>query len=159
MPLEMNRAAHVRVPSLARLSGGRSTSPFGRRKPTNVVRAGPTSDIKRDGLEDPRMSQIVIHNGVAYFSGQVGASSNTVKEQAIETLAKCDALLERAGTTKDRLLTCMVWLKDIKDAPEFNEVYNAWIDGENKPTRACVQAEMARPNLLVEVQITAAMPP
>jgi len=38
-------------------------------------------------------------------------------------------------------------------------VYNAWIDGENKPTRACVQAEMARPNLLVEVQITAAMPP
>jgi len=158
MPLEMNRAAHVRVPSLARLAGDRSPS-FGRRKTTNVVRASASSDIKRDGVDDPRMSQIVIHNGVAYFSGQVGASSNTVKEQAIETLAKCDALLERAGTTKDRLLTCMVWLKDIKDAPEFNEVYNAWIDGENKPTRACVQAEMARPNLLVEVQITAAMPP
>jgi enamine deaminase RidA (YjgF/YER057c/UK114 family) len=81
-----------------------------------------------------------------------------VREQAIETLDKCEALLKRAGTTKDRMLTCMVWLKDIKDAPEFNAVYNEWIDGGNKPTRACVQAEMARPNLLVEVQVTAAMP-
>jgi enamine deaminase RidA (YjgF/YER057c/UK114 family) len=37
-------------------------------------------------------------------------------------------------------------------------VYNEWIDGENKPTRACVQAELARPALLVEVQVTAALP-
>jgi enamine deaminase RidA (YjgF/YER057c/UK114 family) len=125
---------------------------------TAGVQTRASSDIIRDGVDDPRMSQIVIHNNVVYLSGQVGASSNTVREQAIETLDKCEALLKRAGTTKDRMLTCMVWLKDIKDAPEFNAVYNEWIDGGNKPTRACVQAEMARPNLLVEVQVTAAMP-
>lgn len=104
------------------------------------------------------MSQIVKHGGIAYFTGQVGASSDNVREQSIETLAKCDALLKRAGTDRSHLLTAMVWLKDISDAPAFNEVWNSWIDPENKPTRACVQAELARPNLLVEVQLTAAIP-
>ena len=117
-----------------------------------------SSSIVREGVDDPRMSQIVKHGGIAYFTGQVGASSDNVREQSIETLAKCDALLKRAGTDRSHLLTAMVWLKDISDAPAFNEVWNSWIDPENKPTRACVQAELARPNLLVEVQLTAAIP-
>ena len=114
------------------------------------------------GTDDPRMSQVVVHNGVVYCSGQVGSTaavSPTVREQTIETLEKCDKLLAMAGTDKSRILTSMCWLRDIKDAPEFNAVYNAWIDPDNKPARACVQSELARPELLVEVQITAALPP
>ena len=120
------------------------------------------SDVERLGTDDPRMSQVVVHNGVVYCSGQVGSTatvSPTVREQTIETLEKCDKLLAMAGTDKSRILTSMCWLRDIKDAPEFNAVYNAWIDPDNKPARACVQSELARPELLVEVQITAALPP
>jgi enamine deaminase RidA (YjgF/YER057c/UK114 family) len=116
------------------------------------------NDIQRLNTDDPRMSQVVIHNGIVYCSGQVGPNFNTVREQTIETLERCEKLLELAGTDKSRLLTSMCWLRDIKDAPEFNAVYNEWIDAENKPTRACVQAELARPDLLVEVQVTAALP-
>ena len=111
------------------------------------------NDIQRLGTDDPRMSQVVIHNGGVYCSGQGGPNFDTVREQTIETLERCEKLLELAGTDKSRLLTSMCWLRDIKDAPEFNAVYNEWIDGENKPTRACVQAELARPALLVEVQV------
>jgi|TARA_B100001142_G_C14059628_1_gene549139 enamine deaminase RidA (YjgF/YER057c/UK114 family) len=117
------------------------------------------SDIQRLGTDDPRMSQVVVHNGIVYCSGQVGLTTTTVREQTIETLEKFDKLLAMAGTDKSRILTSMCWLRDIKDAPEFNAVYNAWIDPDNKPTRACVQSELARPELLVEVQITAALPP
>jgi len=38
----------------------------------------------------------------------------------------------------------------------MNEVWNAWVDAENKPVRATVQAEMARPSILVEIQVEAA---
>ena len=39
----------------------------------------------------------------------------------------------------------------------FNVLWQKSIDGSNKPVRACVQAEMARPTVLVEIQVTAAV--
>ena len=39
----------------------------------------------------------------------------------------------------------------------MNGVWNAWVDQDNKPARACVSADMAQPNLLVEIQVTAAV--
>ena len=39
----------------------------------------------------------------------------------------------------------------------MNEVWNAWVDPENKPVRATVEAAMARDILLVEIQVTAAL--
>ena len=39
----------------------------------------------------------------------------------------------------------------------FNSVWNEWVDPENKPVRFCVEANLARPVLLVEVQVTAAV--
>ena len=38
----------------------------------------------------------------------------------------------------------------------MNEVWVEWMDPDNKPVRATVEANMARPNLLVEIQVTAA---
>ena len=69
-----------------------------------------------------------------------------------------DALLQSAGTSRSHLLTASIWLKDIeRDFKEFNEVWNAWVDPENKPVRATVEAAMARDVLLVEIQVTAAL--
>ena len=82
-----------------------------------------------------------------------------IKSQTSGVLAKIDAILAEAGTSKARLLTGQIWLKDITaDFAAMNEVWNAWVDPENKPVRACVQAEMARPSILVEIQVTAATP-
>jgi len=40
-------------------------------------------------------------------------------------------------------------------AQPMNEVWNKWVDPSNKPTRFCVEANMALDNILVEVQVTA----
>ena len=67
------------------------------------------------------------------------------------------AQAETAGTDKSRLLTAMIWLKNIdEDFAAMNGVWNAWVDPDNKPVRACVEANMARPSILVEIQCTAA---
>ena len=115
--------------------------------------------VVRMQTEDPRMSKIVIHNGIVYTSGQTGGDAgDCVKLQTQATLAKVDALLAEAKTSKSHALAATIWLKDIdRDFKAFNEVWNAWVDPDNKPVRATVQAAMARPVLLVEIQVTAAL--
>jgi enamine deaminase RidA (YjgF/YER057c/UK114 family) len=71
-------------------------------------------------------------------------------------LAKVVDLLGEAGSSKSKLLTASIWLKEIdRDFKGMNEVWNDWVDPENKPVRATVQAHMARPQILVEIQVTA----
>ena len=113
--------------------------------------------IERLGVEDPRMSMAVVHNGVVYLAGQVDAEGRDVAEQTANTLAKVDALLAQAGSDKSHILTAMIWLRTMDDAPAMNAVWNAWVDPDAKPARACVSADMARPVLLVEIQVTAAL--
>jgi enamine deaminase RidA (YjgF/YER057c/UK114 family) len=115
--------------------------------------------VVRLQTEDPRMSKIVIHNGVVYTSGQTaGDAGDDIRSQTQATLDKVDALLKEAGTSKSHALSATIWLKDInRDFTAMNEVWNAWVDPENKPVRATVEAAMAREILLVEIQVTAAL--
>ena len=114
--------------------------------------------ITRLGTTDPRMSKIVIHAGTVHICGQTDATGADVTEQTQNTLAKVDELLAEAGTSKSSLISASIWLKHIeKDFKTFNENWNAWVDPDNKPVRFCVEANLARPVLLVEVQVTAAV--
>ena len=117
-----------------------------------------SGSIIRIGTDDPRMSKIVMHRGVVYTSGQTAADAgDDITKQTEACLAKVDDLLAQAGTSKSRALNATIWLKDIgRDFKAMNAVWNAWVDPDAKPTRATVQAEMARPSILVEIQVTAA---
>lgn len=77
--------------------------------------------------------------------------------QTRNVLAKVDSLLADAGTDKSKLLSASIWLKDINaDFKSFNAVWNSWVDPTNKPVRATVEAALARPQLLVEIQASPA---
>jgi len=105
----------------------------------------------------PPMSQAVIHNNIVYLSGQVDATADDVVGQTKNILAKVDKYLQEAGTDKSKLLTSAIWLKDIdRDFTAMNEVWNSWIDPNNKPVRATTEASLASPKMLVEIQVTAA---
>lgn len=103
-----------------------------------------------------RMSAINICNGIVYLAGQVGGEEATVTEQAKTMLAKADALLTEAGSSREHMLSATVYLRDMKYFEEFNAVWNAWVPQGHAPARACVQAYMARENVLCEVSIVAA---
>ncbi len=102
-----------------------------------------------------RMSKIVKHNGVAYLCGQVG-DGETVAEQTRDCLSRIDALLARAGSSREGILQAIVWLADIADFSEMNSVWDAWVPKGHAPARACSQAQLARGDLKVEIVITAA---
>jgi enamine deaminase RidA (YjgF/YER057c/UK114 family) len=104
----------------------------------------------------PRMSQAVVHNGIAYLAGQVGAPGGSVTEQTRAVLAEIDRLLAAAGTSKARLLTAQIWLADIGTFGEMNAVWDAWVDGANPPARWTGEAKLATPDYKVEIIVTAA---
>ena len=102
-----------------------------------------------------RMSKIVKHNGTVYLCGQVGEGTS-VAEQTRDCLGRVDALLARAGSSRERILQAIVWLADMSDFAEMNEVWDAWVPEGDAPARACGEARLARPELRVEIIVTAA---
>merc|ERR1712212_569699 len=121
---------------------------------------GRRSIIRRLHTGDPRSSGVLVHRDIVYLSGQVGIIENIgasdVVQQTQETLVKIEKLLADVGTNKSNILEARIWLKDIKrDFAAMNGVWNAWVDQESKGVRYCVESQLARENLLVEIQIVA----
>jgi enamine deaminase RidA (YjgF/YER057c/UK114 family) len=74
-----------------------------------------------------RMSQVVVHQQTVYVAGQVaaGAPGASVAEQARDILAKIDALLAQAKSSKSRILSATIWLTDMATFQEMNRVWDA----------------------------------
>jgi len=106
----------------------------------------------------PRMSQIVIHSNTVYLAGQVGDPQHDVADQTRDALARVDALLEQAGSSRKHLLQTTIWLADMADFTAMNAVWDAWVPAGHAPARACGEAKLADPALLVEVIVCAAIP-
>lgn len=118
--------------------------------------------VQRYNTTNPRSSAIVVHSNKVYLSGQVAIieqlETSDITEQTKQTLEKIDKLLAQVGITKSNILEAKIWLKNMStDFAAMNEVWNAWVDPNSKGTRFCVGAALARPTLLVEIQVTAAI--
>lgn len=102
------------------------------------------------------LSKAVEYHGFVYLAGVTARdTSRDVKGQTTDILAQIDQLLETHGTEKTRLLQAQIWVKDIRDREAMNEVWSAWLPTDASPVRACVQADLADPRLLVEIMVTA----
>jgi enamine deaminase RidA (YjgF/YER057c/UK114 family) len=104
-----------------------------------------------------RMSQIVIHGDTIYLAGQVANDAGAdITVQTQQVLQKVDALLAEAGSDSSRILSAQIWIANIGHFAQMNEVWDAWVPEGQAPARACIEARLASPDLLVEVGITAA---
>jgi enamine deaminase RidA (YjgF/YER057c/UK114 family) len=105
----------------------------------------------------PRMSRCVVRGDMVYLAGlTANDTTQDIKGQTRQVLDKIDGYLAEAGSGKSNLLSANLWIKDMALFAEMNSVWNAWVDPANPPARACVQAEMARPEVLIEIMVTAA---
>ncbi len=114
--------------------------------------------ITRLGTERRRMSKIIIHNETIYLCGQVAKDSDAgIKEQTRTMLEKVDDLLKQAGSDRKHILSATIYIKEMKYFAKMNEVWDAWVIEGASPARACVEASLARPELLVEISVIAAV--
>ncbi|MFC3074238.1 RidA family protein [Shinella pollutisoli] len=115
--------------------------------------------IQRFEPNGKRLSHVLVHNGIAYVTGQVPADrSQDVAGQTAQVLSRIDALLEKAGTDKSKILFAQVWLKHVvADFAAMNTVWEEWVPEDALPARATVEANLAAENILVEIAVQAAV--
>jgi enamine deaminase RidA (YjgF/YER057c/UK114 family) len=108
----------------------------------------------------PRMSGIVINGNNVHLSGMTAArrEGRSVADQTRDILVRIDELLADAGTDKEHLVQVNIWLSDIGTFSEMNSVWDAWVAPGAAPARATVEARLALPDILVEIQVLAALP-
>ena len=105
----------------------------------------------------PRMSEAVVHGGVAYLAGQVPEDGTLdIGGQTAQVLDAIDALLAQAGSDKTRILRAQIFLADVADFPGMNAVWDRWVPAGHTPARATVEARLARPEWKIEIVVTAA---
>ena len=112
--------------------------------------------IKRYELE-PILANVVEAGGYVITAGCIADDTSLdVKGQTRQALADCDKYLRLCGTDKSKILSAIIWVSDIRLRDAMNEVWNEWTGGKNLPVRACVEARLADPKMLVEIQFVAA---
>lgn len=108
---------------------------------------------------EKRYSEVVIHNGTVYLAGQLADDySGDIRQQTRETLANIDRMLAEAGSDKSRILSVTIYLKDMAAHYDgLNAEYDAWVAEGAAAARACVEAKLYRPDVLVEMMVVAAL--
>ena len=92
---------------------------------------------------------------MVFLSGIVADDKTApIKEQTAQVLAKIDAILAEAGTEKTRILTSTVYMSDLSQKDDMNEIWMAWLDKADLPARAAVGVELT-PGTLVEIMVSA----
>ncbi|WP_167671038.1 Rid family hydrolase [Allopusillimonas ginsengisoli] len=76
--------------------------------------------------------------------------------QTLEILERIDQLLDESASHKQQILTAQIWLRGLDDLPAFTQAWNTWVDHGQPPACSIIGAHLARPDILVEIKITAA---
>ena len=106
-------------------------------------------------------SQAIVHNGMAYLSGQIPLDPATgqlvegdIAAQTKRVLENLKAVLEACGSGLDRVVKTTVFIKDMGEFARMNEVYRKFF-GENPPARSTVEAARLPRDVRVEIDAIA----
>jgi 2-iminobutanoate/2-iminopropanoate deaminase len=111
---------------------------------------------------DAVFSQAVRIGDVLYLSGQIGTDSTGklvaggIQAEARQALNNIRATVEKFGSSMDRVAKCTVFLADIKDYADFNEIYASYFRAR-KPARSAMAASGLALNARVEIECMAFM--
>jgi 2-iminobutanoate/2-iminopropanoate deaminase len=109
-------------------------------------------------------SQAVVAAGMVFASGQLGlepASGQFVQggisEQTTQALENLKAVLNAAGSSLERVVSCTVYMKDLNEFAAMNTVYAKYFP-KDPPSRATVQVARLPKDGLVEISCIAVKP-
>lgn len=107
-------------------------------------------------------SQAKVANGFVFASGQIPLNpatgeieGATIEAQAEQVMKNIGAILEAAGVTFENVIKTTCFLAEMADFAAFNGVYEKYFTG--KPARSCVAVKQLPKNVLVEVEVIAAV--
>lgn len=91
--------------------------------------------------------RVVEHNGVLHFGGLVADDkSQDMKGQTAQV-----------GSSKDKLLTAIIYISDFGQKDGMNEAWLEWLPAEHLPTRATIGVAELGQDTLIEIVVSAAV--
>lgn len=105
-------------------------------------------------------SQAIKIGNLVYTSGQLPINPATgeliedIKKATAQCLDNVKAILEEAGTTMDKVVKTLVFVKDLNDFAAMNEVYATYFTS-NPPARSCVEVAKLPKDARVEIEVIA----
>ncbi|XP_037048456.1 rutC family protein UK114-like [Bradysia coprophila] len=110
---------------------------------------------------DLPFNQAIVANGFVYLSGCIGCDKDTMQlvsggavPETTKALEHVTAVLEAAGSGLDRVVKATVFIQDMADFANINEVYKKFFPN-NYPARTCVQVARLPMNAKVEIEVVA----
>lgn len=106
-------------------------------------------------------SQGVEHNGVYYFSGQIGINPKTselaegFEAQVSQIMSNIDGLLESCSIKREHIIKTSIFVTDLNNFNLVNEAYIKYFS-EPYPARSCVQVPALPKGAVVEIEVIAA---
>lgn len=106
-------------------------------------------------------SQAILVDGTLYCSGQIAIDPETdsmitgsIEEETERVLDNLGAVLRAASMTYENVVRCTVYLTDVNDYAQVNEVYSRYFN-EVPPARQAVQVAALPRNARVEISCIA----
>lgn len=107
-------------------------------------------------------SQAIVSDGLVYTAGQVALDpksgelvGRTTAEQTEQVFANLTAVLAAAGTSLANVVKTTVYLADMADFAQMNEVYEKYL-GTKPPARTTIAAAGLPRGVKVEIDVIAA---
>lgn len=110
---------------------------------------------------DVPLSMGIVHEDTVFVSGQAAFDPETgeivgdnIKEETAQTLDNVERVLESAGASLDDVVKTLVFLTDIDDFDDMNEVYGQYFD-EPYPARSAIGIDDLAADIHVEIEAIA----
>lgn len=106
-------------------------------------------------------SQAVRLGNLLFTSGQVAFSPETgqlvsadIRQQTKQCMENLKAILEAAGTSLDNCLKCTIFIQDMDQFGQINEVYGSYFQAA-PPARSCVEVARLPKDVGIEIEAIA----
>ena len=109
-------------------------------------------------------NQAVIHNSTMYISGQIALDpitkelmTNNLTEETILVMNNLKAILENENLSFENVIKSTIFLSDMGNFKEVNEIYASFFKSGNEPARETVEVSKLPLGVNVEISMIACL--
>ena len=107
-------------------------------------------------------NQAVLINDTLYLSGQIGLDPysmelvvGSIKKETKQVMKNLKSVLEAAEMTFDHVVKSSIFLSEMKDFSQVNEVYGSYFKNKTAPARETIAVKTLPKDVRVEISMIA----
>lgn len=101
-----------------------------------------------------KVGDLIFTSGQLPLNPETGELYDEIKKATKQSLENVKAIIEAGGSSLDKIVKVVIFLKDMEDFAQVNEVYAKYFK-ENSPARSCVQVGKLPKDALIEIEAIA----